>query len=70
MLVSIDSAIDFSGVIKVVTESGYSRIPVFTETFDKIDGILYVKDLLPHLDKKKDFKWQQLIRPAFFRPGK
>lgn len=67
-VVSIDSALDFTGVIKVVTDSGYSRIPVFTETFDKIDGILYVKDLLPHLDKKKDFNWQQLIRPAFFVP--
>jgi len=67
-VVSIDSQIDFARVIKIVTESGYSRIPVFTETFDKIDGVLYVKDLLPHLDKKKDFNWQQLIRPAFFVP--
>lgn len=67
-VVSIDSEIDFMEVIKVVTESGYSRIPVYTETFDKIDGILYVKDLLPHLDKKKDFNWRQLIRPALFVP--
>jgi len=67
-VVSIDSVLDFTEVIKVVTESGYSRIPVYTETFDKIDGILYVKDLLPHLDKRKDFNWHQLIRPAFFVP--
>jgi gliding motility-associated protein GldE len=67
-VVSIDSQNDFEGIIKIVTESGYSRIPVFTETFDKIDGILYVKDLLPHLGNNKDFNWQQLIRPAFFVP--
>jgi len=67
-VVSIDSVTSFAEVIKIVNESGYSRIPVYTETFDKIDGILYVKDLLPHLGEKKEFKWQQLLRPAFFVP--
>jgi gliding motility-associated protein GldE len=67
-VVSIDSGTEFPEVIKIVHESGYSRIPVYTETFDKIDGILYVKDLLAHLDKSKDFKWQELLRPAFFVP--
>ena len=42
-VVSIDSELDFVEVIKVVTDSGYSRIPVYTETFDKIDGVLYVR---------------------------
>ncbi len=35
---------------------------------DKIEGILYIKDLLPHLDKKEEFKWQTLLRPGFFVP--
>ncbi len=67
-IISIDSEESFMDVIETVRESGYSRIPVYTETFDKIDGILYVKDLLPHIDKKNGFDWKQLIRPAFFVP--
>jgi gliding motility-associated protein GldE len=67
-IISIDSEKSFREVIDMVKESGYSRIPVFTETFDKIDGILYVKDLLPHLNKKNGFNWKELIRPAFFVP--
>ncbi|MCB0804951.1 MAG: gliding motility-associated protein GldE [Bacteroidales bacterium] len=67
-VVAIDSTADFKEVIHVVKDSGYSRIPVYEESFDKINGILYVKDLLPHLDKKTDFKWYDLLRPAFFVP--
>ncbi|MCB2219622.1 MAG: gliding motility-associated protein GldE [Bacteroidetes bacterium] len=67
-IISIDSEKSFREVIDTVKESGYSRIPVFTETFDKIDGILYVKDLLPHLDKENGFDWKELVRPAFFVP--
>ena len=67
-VIAIDIETNFHDVISIVTESGYSRIPVFTETFDKVDGILYVKDLLPHLDKDKSFNWQKLIRPAFYVP--
>ena len=67
-VIAINSGSDFREVINIVNESGYSRIPVFQETFDRIEGILYVKDLLPHLDKSSDFKWQKLIRPAFFVP--
>lgn len=67
-VIAINADSNFHDVIAIVTESGYSRIPVFQETFDKIEGILYVKDLLPHLDKSSDFKWQKLIRPAFFVP--
>lgn len=46
----------------------YSRVPVYDETPDKIEGILYVKDLLPYLSEKPDFRWQDLIRPPFFVP--
>ena len=67
-VISIDSASKFDDMLKIVRDSGYSRIPVFTETFDKIDGILYVKDLLPHLDQKNNFNWTALLRPAFFVP--
>ena len=45
-----------------------SRIPVYEETRDHIKGILYIKDLLPYLDKGEGFKWQNLIRPALFVP--
>ena len=54
-------------VISIIIDSGYSRIPVFEETSDNVKGILYVKDLLPHL-QKPGFKWQSLIRPPFFVP--
>jgi len=67
-VIAINAASSFHEAIAIVTESGYSRIPVFSETFDKIDGILYVKDLLAHLDKPADFDWLELIRPAFFVP--
>ncbi|WP_224744326.1 gliding motility-associated protein GldE [Pontibacter aquaedesilientis] len=51
-----------------ITQWGYSRVPVYTQSTDNIEGILYVKDLLPHLDKGNDFKWQNLIRAPFFVP--
>lgn len=46
----------------------YSRIPVYTESFDKIEGILFVKDLLPYLDETDDFNWLSLIREPYFVP--
>ena len=67
-VISIDSASNFEEIIQIVKESGYSRIPVYSETFDNIDGILYVKDLLPHLQEKAGFNWKRLLRPAFFVP--
>ncbi|MBF9255219.1 gliding motility-associated protein GldE [Pontibacter sp. 172403-2] len=51
-----------------IVQWGYSRIPVYTESTDKIEGILYIKDLLPHLHEGENFNWQQLIRPPFFVP--
>jgi CBS domain containing-hemolysin-like protein len=55
-------------VLKYVVEVGYSRIPVYHETQDNIKGILYIKDLLPHLDRPDNYHWQNLIRPAYFVP--
>ncbi len=54
-------------LIELVIEHGFSRIPVYEDTLDDIKGILYVKDLLPHLEET-GFKWQSLLRPAFFVP--
>ncbi|MCD4745878.1 MAG: gliding motility-associated protein GldE [Bacteroidales bacterium] len=65
---AIDSETKFKDLVKIVVQSGYSRIPTYKETFDNISGILYVKDLLPHLNAEKDFKWQKLLRQAFFVP--
>ncbi|WP_405203075.1 gliding motility-associated protein GldE [Dokdonia sp. LLG6352-1] len=58
---------DYQKVLKEITENGFSRIPVFSESVDTIIGILYVKDLLPHLTKK-DFDWTKLIREPYFVP--
>ncbi|MEQ8470219.1 MAG: gliding motility-associated protein GldE [Marinoscillum sp.] len=67
-ITAIDIESDFHDLMDKVNKTGYSRIPIYTETIDKIDGILYIKDLLPHLEKTEDFKWQTLLRPAFFVP--
>ena len=58
--IAIESS--FKEVMHVVQRSGYSRIPVYEEDFDNIKGILYVKDLLMHLNEAEDFQWQDLIR--------
>lgn len=67
-MVVADFNSDFIAVLEIIRDSGYSRIPVFAGTLDEIRGILYIKDLLPHLTKGISFKWQQLIRPPFFIP--
>jgi len=58
----------FESLIRHVVDSGYSRIPVFNQDLDDIRGILYTKDLLPHLGKHDSFSWQSLIRPAYYVP--
>ncbi len=55
-------------LVKIIVESGYSRIPVYNQDLDNINGILYVKDLLPHLEKPDSFNWQSLIRPPYYVP--
>ena len=51
-----------------VTRAGHSRMPVYDGSIDRIVGILYVKDLLPHIRQKDQFNWQKLIREPFFVP--
>jgi len=64
---TVDIKHTFSQIIEQIRESGFSRIPVIKNSFDNIVGVLYIKDLLPHLHKN-DFKWQSLIRPPYFVP--
>ncbi len=59
----------FKNVIHFIRDAGFSRIPIYEDNEDQIRGILYVKDLLPHIGKSDSFKWQTLIRPAYFVPG-
>lgn len=66
--VAIDFKLNFKEVYDVILDSGFSRFPVFQDRFDNIVGILYVKDLLEHLNQPEDFNWQPLLRTAFFVP--
>ncbi len=66
-VITVDIKNPFSKVISVIIESGYSRIPVISSNFDNVKGILYIKDLLPHIHKT-EFRWQSLIRPPYFIP--
>lgn len=65
-LIDLSSAWDIKEVLKVVTESGYSRLPVYQEQRDRIIGVLHTKDLLPFLGSDSSTDWQHLIRPAMF----
>ncbi|MFY0600916.1 MAG: gliding motility-associated protein GldE [Cyclobacteriaceae bacterium] len=67
-ITALDVETDFHELMNQVNKTGYSRIPIYEETVDKIEGILYIKDLLPHLNKEDDFTWQTLLRPGFFIP--
>jgi len=64
---ALDQSVEFKTIIAEIVKHGYSRIPVYNETIDSVVGILYVKDLLPHLQKKQ-FDWTTLLRAPFFVP--
>ncbi len=64
---SISMETSFEELIPMLIENGFSRIPVYEKDLDDVKGVLYIKDLLPHLEEK-DFAWQKLIRSAFFVP--
>lgn len=66
--VAVEDTITYDELMEVILASGYSRIPVFKGSFDDVIGIIYVKDLLPHLEKDNTFTWQALVRPPFFVP--
>jgi len=67
-IIDLDFRSPFPDVIKCIVENNYSRIPVYQDSIDNIRGILYIKDLLPHLSKPASFRWQSLIRPPYFVP--
>ena len=67
-MVDIDIKMPFGKVIERILEAGYSRVPVYLGSKDNIRGVLYIKDLLAHLDKGDNFRWQTLIRRAYFVP--
>ena len=67
-IVDLDMKTPYPEVLKCIVESNYSRIPVYADSRDNIKGILYIKDLLPHLNKPSGFRWQSLIRPPYFVP--
>ncbi len=62
---ALDITENYTNIVSQIVKAGYSRIPVYKESIDTIEGVLYVKDLLPHLDKKT-FNWQNLLREPFF----
>lgn len=57
----------FADVLPKITQKGFSRIPVYRDNVDQIEGVLFVKDLIPHIHKK-EFDWQSLLREPFFVP--
>ena len=57
----------FAEIYEKIVDKGYSRIPVYRESIDHIEGVLFVKDLIPHINKK-EFDWIKLIREPFFVP--
>ncbi len=65
---SFDMKLPFGKILPIIIETGFSRFPVYSSSFDNVKGILFVKDLLPHLNKPENFKWQTLIRPPYFVP--
>ena len=67
-VVDLDFKASFAEVLRCVVANNYSRIPVYQDNSDNVRGILYIKDLLPHLSKGSSFRWQSLIRPPYFVP--
>jgi len=67
-IVDLDIKASFRDVLDCIVANNYSRIPVYQDTQDNIKGVLYIKDLLPHIGKPQGFRWQTLIRPAYFVP--
>jgi gliding motility-associated protein GldE len=67
-VVDVDVKTSYKSLLDIIISSGFSRIPVFSGTRDNIKGVLYSKDLLPHIDKPTNFRWQSLIRQAYYVP--
>ncbi|MDG2454299.1 MAG: gliding motility-associated protein GldE [Bacteroidia bacterium] len=64
----IDITTNSQELLSVIIDWNYSRVPIYEDTFDQVRGILYIKDLLPHIHRKTNFNWRDLIRPTMFVP--
>lgn len=67
-IIDLDIRCSYEDVLKCIVDNNYSRIPVYQDNKDNIRGVLYIKDLLPHLSKPANFRWQSLILPSYFVP--
>ena len=67
-ITAFDIEDDYHMLMDQINKNGFSRIPVYRDTIDKIEGVLYVKDLLPYIEKEDNFEWQSLLRSGFFVP--
>ncbi|PKK35765.1 magnesium/cobalt efflux protein [Siphonobacter sp. SORGH_AS_0500] len=67
-ITAFDIELDFHELMDKINKSGYSRVPVYRGSIDKIEGILYIKDLLPYIDQDESFNWQETLRPVYFIP--
>lgn len=67
-ITAIDIDTDYHELMDRINKNGYSRIPIYRETIDNIEGVLYVKDLLPFLEREETFQWQTLLHKGFFVP--
>lgn len=64
---ALSEDMDMETIVPLILENGFSRVPVYTENMDSVVGILYTKDLLPHLEQS-NFKWKKLLKPVFYVP--
>jgi gliding motility-associated protein GldE len=67
-IIAFDTSMNFHELMDLINKNGYSRVPVYNETIDKIEGILYIKDLLKHIDQDENFDWLPLLHSPFFVP--
>ena len=67
-IIAFDTSMNFHELMDLINKNGYSRVPVYNETIDKIEGILYIKDLLKHIDQDENFDWIPLLHSPFFVP--
>lgn len=67
-IAAVNVEMNFHELMDFINKSGYSRMPAYRDTIDHIEGILYIKDMLPFTEQDEHFKWQNLLRPSFFVP--
>lgn len=66
-MTAFSNDLPFKELLRSIVANGYSRVPVYEETPDRVVGLLYIKDVLPHIHEP-EFNWTMLLRPAYFVP--